>query len=192
MHHPTKWRPWSNTILASVVLLTLLIGARFYPQGRHAPLLYPAVKMVSAMHNLASPPTLTIAIHPFTTLSSDPAHQSFSHGMTQNLITDLTKLVPHVVVVHHASPVVSASLAHGQLADRTPATRYALQGSTRIAEQRVRITIQLIDRTTGYHLWADRYDHDLHDVFIWQDAITQRIVTAVSEVLASLASDKAE
>ena len=66
------------------------------------------------------------------------------------------------------------------------------QRQARIAEQRVRVTIQLVDMSTGYHLWAHRYDQALHDVFILQDAITQRIVTSVSEVLASLAQDKVE
>jgi class 3 adenylate cyclase/TolB-like protein len=189
---PTRWRPWSTPILASIVILTLLAGARFYRPGRNSSLFYPAVKTVNAMHNPASPPMPTIAIHPFTPLSSDPVQQSFSHGMTQTLITDLTKLVPHVVVVHTPPLAASASFGHGHLADRAPATRYALQGSVRIAEQRVRVTLQLVDMSTGYHLWADRYDHDLREVFILQDEITQRIVAAVSDVLASLAPDKAE
>ena len=179
LHPPVRWRRQSNMIFASVVILILLAGAHFYRKGHDSPLPYPAVKMVHAMHNSAAPPLPTIAIHPFTTLSSDPVHQSFSHGMTQNLMTDLTKLVPHVVVVRHASL-------------RAPETRYALQGSARIAEQRVRVTIQLVDMINGYHLWADRYDHELRDVFILQDAITQRIVTSVSDVLASLTKDKAE
>jgi len=189
---PTRWRSWSNTIRASLVMLTLLAGAHLYRQGSDWLLLQPAIKTVHAMYNLASPPMPTIAIHPLTTLSSDPTHQSFSYGMTQNLITDLTKRVPHVVVVRHAPLAASAASGNGPLADRVPDTRYTLQGSARIADQRVRVTIQLVDMSTGYHLWADRYDHELRDDFILQDAITQRIVTSVSDVLASLAQDKAD
>jgi adenylate cyclase len=189
---PTRWRAWSNTIRASLVMLTLLAGAHLYRQGSDWLLLQPAIKTVHAMYNLASPPMPTIAIHPLTTLSSDPTHQSFSYGMTQNLITDLTKRVPHVVVVRHAPLAASAASGNGPLADRVPDTRYTLQGSARIADQRVRVTIQLVDMSTGYHLWADRYDHELRDDFILQDAITQRIVTSVSDVLASLAQDKAD
>jgi adenylate cyclase len=181
---PTRWRSWLNTIRASIVILTLVAGAHLYRQGSDLSLLHPAVKTVHAMYNLAAPPP-TIAIRPFTTLSSDPAHQSFSHGMTQNLMTDLTKRVPHVVVVHNAPLAASASSGNGPLADRVPDTRYTLQGSARIADQRVRVTIQLVDMSTGYHLWADRYDHELRDDFSLQDAITQRIVTSVSEVLES-------
>jgi TolB-like protein len=189
---PTRWHSWSNMIRASIVLLTFVAGAHLYRQGSDWPLLQPAVKTVHAMYNPASPPMPTIAIHPFATLSSDPAHQSFSQGMTQNLITDLTQRVPHVVVVHTAPLAASAATGNGPLADRVPDTRYALQGSARIADQRVRVTIQLVDMSTGYHLWADRYDHELRDDFILQDTITQRIVTSVSDILASRAQDKSE
>jgi adenylate cyclase len=118
----------------------------------------------------------SIAVLPFDNMSGDAEQDYFSEGITEDIITDLSKISGLFVVGRHTS---FAYRGKTDKLDRIAAdlgVRYLLEGSVRKAGNRVRITGQLIDGATGGHIWADRYDRDLTDIFLIQDEITRAIV----------------
>ncbi|SCW73946.1 adenylate cyclase [Rhizobium mongolense subsp. loessense] len=120
--------------------------------------------------------TCFIAVLPFTNMSGDPEQEYFADGITEDIITDLSKISSlHVVPRHTVFTYKGSSLKVKQLAHEL-GVRYILQGSVRIAGARVRISGHLIDTANGDHLWADRYDRNLTDIFAIQDEITNSIV----------------
>ena len=124
----------------------------------------------------ASPEKPSIAVLPFTNMSGDPEQEYFSDGITEDIITDLSKISSLFVVGRHTSFAYKEKLANLTLIGTDLGVLYLLEGSVRKAGNRIRITAQLIDGTTGGHLWADRYDRDLTDIFAIQDEITKSIV----------------
>jgi TolB-like protein len=121
----------------------------------------------------------SIAVLPFDNMSGDPEQEYFVDGITEDIITTLSK-IPDLFVIARNSTFTYKGVATGvkQIAQDL-GVRYVVEGSVRKAGQRVRITAQLIDATTGHHRWAERYDRDLSDIFALQDEITREIVTAV-------------
>jgi len=112
---------------------------------------------------------------PFTNMSEDPNHEYFCDGITEDLITDLSKISDLFVIARNSTFVYKGQpVKIKQVADEL-GVRYVLEGSVRKAGNQVRITAQLIDATTGHHLWADRYTGIMDDVFAYQDNITQKI-----------------
>nr|WP_255607423.1 adenylate/guanylate cyclase domain-containing protein [Phyllobacterium sp. 2063] len=127
---------------------------------------------VSAKDNLG----LSIAVLPFTNMSGDPEQEYFSDGITEDIITDLSKISGlHVVARNTVFTYKNKSVKVKQVAQEL-GIRFVLEGSIRKAGQRIRITGQLIDATSGAHLWADRYDRNMTDIFAIQDEITRAIV----------------
>jgi adenylate cyclase len=118
----------------------------------------------------------SIAILPFTNMSGDAEQEYFSDGITEDIITDLSKASALFVVGRHTSFAYKNKADHLDRIARDLGVRFLLEGSVRKAGNRVRITAQLIDGATGGHLWADRYDRDLTDIFAIQDEITKAIV----------------
>jgi len=118
----------------------------------------------------------SIAVLPFTNMSGDPEQDYFSDGITEDLITDLSKLSGLFVVGRHTSFAYKEMGPNLEQIARELGVRFLLEGSVRKARQRIRITGQLIDGTSGGHLWAERYDRDLTDIFAIQDEITRAIV----------------
>jgi adenylate cyclase len=116
---------------------------------------------------------------PFANLSGDPEQDYFSDGMTEDLITDLSKLGGLVVIARHSAFTYKGKTVEVSEVSRALGVRYVLEGSVRKANNQVRITAQLVDGTTGTHLWAQRYDRELQDLFALQDEITQKILTAL-------------
>ena len=116
---------------------------------------------------------------PFDNLSGDPEQEYFSDGLTEDLITDLSQLSGLFVTARHAVFQYKRRPAPPQEVAKDLGVRYVLEGSVRRAANRVRINAQLIDATTGFHLWAQRYDRDLEDIFALQDEITRAIVAAL-------------
>jgi TolB-like protein/Flp pilus assembly protein TadD len=121
----------------------------------------------------------SIAVLPFDNMSGDPEQEYFVDGITEDIITTLSK-IPDLFVIARNSTFTYKGVATGvkQVAQDL-GVRYVVEGSVRKAGQRVRITAQLIDASTGHHRWAERYDRDLSDIFALQDEITREIVTAV-------------
>jgi len=127
----------------------------------------------------------SIAVLPFVNMSEDPKQEYFSDGMTEDVITGLSKLSGLFVIARNSVFTYKGRAVKPEQISRELGVRYVLEGSVRKSENRVRITAQLIDATTGYHLWAEHYDGELKDVFAFQDGITQKIVTALSPKLTA-------
>jgi len=121
----------------------------------------------------------SIAVMPFVNMSEDPKQEYFSDGMTEEIITALSKISEMFVIARNSSFIYKGKPIKVQQVGRELGVQYVLEGSVRKAGERVRITAQLIDATTGNHLWAERYDRELKDVFELQDEITQKIVIAL-------------
>jgi adenylate cyclase len=121
----------------------------------------------------------SIAVLPFENMSGDPEQEYFSDGLTEEIITGLSKL-PHLfVIARNSTFTYKGKAVKVQQVSREMGAKYILEGSVRSAGERVRITAQLVDGTTGQHLWADRYDRELKDIFAIQDEITMNIMIAL-------------
>jgi TolB-like protein/Tfp pilus assembly protein PilF len=130
----------------------------------------------------------SIAVLPFTNMSSDPQQEYFADGLAEDLITDLSKVPGLLVVARNSTFAYKGRSVDVRLVARDLRVRYVLEGSVRREKDRVRINAQLIDATDASHLWADRFDRDLADVFLLQDEVVGTIVNALSGVLPAAAT----
>ena len=121
----------------------------------------------------------SIAVLPFDNLSGNPEQEYFSDGLTEEIITALSKTPKVFVIARHSAFIYKGKSVKVQKVGRELGVRYVLEGSVRKAGDKVRITAQLIDATTGKHLWAERYDRNLRDIFAIQDEITLAIIKAM-------------
>ncbi len=119
----------------------------------------------------------SIAVLPFLNMSNDPEQEYFSDGITEDVITDLSKISGLHVIARNTAFTYKGRPVKVQHVAHELGVRFVLEGSVRKAGSRVRVTGQLIDSDTGAHVWADRYDRDLTDIFAIQDEITNAIVT---------------
>jgi adenylate cyclase len=122
----------------------------------------------------------SIVVLPFANLSGDPEQVYFSDGITEDIITDLSKISGLFVIARNSAFTYKGKAVRVQDVTRQLGVRYVLEGSVRKAGNRVRITAQLIDGSTSGHLWAERYDRDLTDIFAIQDEVTREIVAALA------------
>jgi adenylate cyclase len=118
----------------------------------------------------------SIAVLPFDNMSGDPEQEYFSDGITEDIITDLSKVSGLFVIARNSTFTYKRRPSKVQQVSRDLQARFVLEGSVRKAGSRVRVTAQLLDGRDGGHLWADRYDRDLTDIFAIQDEITHAIV----------------
>jgi TolB-like protein len=126
----------------------------------------------------------SIAVLPFDSYSADAEQETFANGMTEDLTTDLSKVAGLFVVARNSAQAVKANMSDlGQIAQAL-GVRYVLEGSVRKAGARVRINAQLIEAATGGHLWADRFDGTIDDVFELQDDVSAHVVEALSVELS--------
>jgi TolB-like protein len=126
----------------------------------------------------------SIAILPFNNLSNDPEQEYFADGLTEDLITDLSKNTDLFVIARNSSFAYKGTSPDIREVGQQLGVAHVLEGSVRKAGNRVRINAQLADALTGGHVWADRYDSDMEDIFALQDKITSQIVTALEANLA--------
>ena len=170
---------WKRVHPALKILIALIAAANaVWPLYTH---------YISRPHEVASkekmalplPGKPSIAVLPFTNMSGDPKEEYFSDGVTEEIITALSK-VPHLFVIARSSTFTykGKPVKVKQVSEEL-GVRYVLEGSIRKEGNKVRITAQFIDATTGHHLWAERYDRDLKDIFALQDEITKNIITAL-------------
>ena len=122
----------------------------------------------------------TIAVLPFVNLSPDPEQEYFADGVTEDLITDLSKLGGIAVISRHSTFTYKGTAASVQQVCEELGANLVLEGSVRKVGNKVRITAQLIEGSSGQHLWAQRYDRDLENIFEIQDEVNQKIVSACS------------
>ena len=125
----------------------------------------------------------SIAVLPFVNMSGDQEQEYFADGISEDIITGLSKLRWFFVIARNSSFAYKGKAVDVKRAARELGVRYVLEGSVRKGSNRVRITAQLIDAVTGNHIWADRYDGDLTDVFALQDEITKKVVAAIEPKL---------
>ena len=134
----------------------------------------------------ALPKKASIAVLPFTNMSGDPEQEYFADGLTEDLITDLSKVAGLLVISRHSSFTYKGRSADIRSVARDLGVQFIVEGSVRRAAARVRINVQLVDAKDGTHLWADRFDRDLSDFFILQDEVVGRVVSALSGLLPSV------
>ena len=125
----------------------------------------------------------SIAVLPFANMSGDPEQEYFADGISEDIITGLSKLRWFFIIARNSSFAYKGKAVDVKRTARELGVRYVLEGSVRKGGNRVRITAQLIDAATGNHIWADRYDGELTDVFALQDEITRKVVAAIEPKL---------
>ncbi len=174
----TKPKTWQRQVTVLVVVLIVIAAAiaiwKFY--------IHPSSPIeVASKEKMAFPlpDKPSIAVLPFTNMSGDPKEDYFSDGITEEIITALSKVPYLFVIARNSTFTYKGKPVKVKQVSEELGVRYVLEGSVRKEESKVRITAQLIDALTGHHLWADRYDRDLKDIFALQDEITMKIITAM-------------
>jgi len=171
-----------NSIIALVtVALVVVVGSILWLQP-WAPEEEPA-----SIERMAFPlpDKPSIAVLPFTNMSGDAEQEYFADGMTDDLITDLSKISGLFVIARNSTFTYKGKPVQVRQVAEELGVRYVLEGSVRRAGDQVRINAQLIDATSGGHIWAERYDGSLQDIFALQDQVTRQIVTALKVSLTA-------
>jgi TolB-like protein len=125
------------------------------------------------------PPKSSIAVLPFTSMGTDPEQETFADGLTEDLTTDLSRTPGLFVIARNSTFAYKGKSVDARRIANDLGVRYLLEGSARCAGERVRVNAQLIDAVGGGHLWAERFDRGLEDIFAVQDEITRKIVEAL-------------
>ena len=160
----------------------------------HAPMVAPDL-MASppeAKKPLPLPDKPSIAVLPFQNMSADPEQEYFSDGIVEDIITALSRFKSLFVIARNSSFIYKGKAVEIKQVGRELGVRYVLEGSVRKAGNKVRITGQLIDATTGAHLWADRFDGPLDDIFALQDRVTSSVVATIAPRLEQAEIDRSE
>ena len=167
-----KLKQWRRPlqVLTALLMLGLVSAAAVVLKGLYFFTSSPA---------LPFPDKPSIVVLPFANMSEDPTQDYFSDGITEDITADLSKISNLFVIARNSAFTYKGEAVKVQDVSREMGVRYVLEGSVRKANDQVRITAQLIDATTGEHLWAERYDRPLKDVFTLQDEIVQKIVTTL-------------
>ncbi len=140
----------------------------------------PAQPVGSALPTLALPDRPSIAVLPFENMSGDPEQDYFADGMVEDIITALSRFKSLFVIARNSSFTYKGRAVDIKQVGRDLGVRYVLEGSVRKAAGRVRITSQLIETATGGHLWADRFDGSLEDIFDLQDKVTANVIGQIA------------
>ena len=179
---PTKpAAPKQRSILlllgAGIVALIVVAGGTWYFLGanRTAP--------VDAAH-------LSIVVLPFTNLSGDPSQDYFADGITENLTTDLSRIRDSFVIARNTAFTFKGKNIPVKEISKELGVRYVLEGSVQRDQNHVRVNAQLIDGTTGAHLWADRFEEDMADVFKLQDQVVARLANTLGSELVKAEAEK--
>jgi adenylate cyclase len=155
------------------------IGVHRVSLAENAPLTVVKSTAAAQKPELASSDRPSLAVLPFANMSGDPEQEYFADGISEDIITGLSKLRWFFVIARNSSFAYKGKTADVKRAARELGVRYVLEGSVRKSGNRVRITAQLIDAATGNHIWADHYDGNLTDIFALQDEITEKVVAAI-------------
>jgi len=139
---------------------------------------------------LPLPDKPSIAVLPFENLSNDPEQQYFSDGITQDIITELSRFRSLFVIAYHSSFAFKGKSNKLQDIARELGVAYVVEGSVRRAADRVRISAQLVEAATGNHLWAERYDRDVRDIFAVQDEVARSVASTVSGRIEAAGRDR--
>jgi adenylate cyclase len=171
------YRHWA--MVAGLLLIAgTIVAVRYFSR----PPLNPqssALITQEAQPPLPLPDKPSIVVLPFVNMSEDSKQEYFSDGLTEDLTTDLSKISSLFVIARNSAFTYKGKAVKVEEVGRELGVRYVLEGSVRKVNDQVRITTQLVDASTGYHLWSERYDRDLKDIFALQDEIRQKIVLAL-------------
>ena len=170
---PVRQR-WPVAAATALVLFLAVAGALWWQPWKAEPEPVPTERGVA----LAEKPS--IAVLPFENISGDDEQEYFADGMTEDLITDLAKISDLTVISRTSTSGYKGRKIDIREVGEALDVRYVLEGSVRKVGERVRINAQLIDATTGAHLWAERYDGDLADIFGLQDQVLEQIVDSLA------------
>jgi adenylate cyclase len=140
---------------------------------------------------LALPDKPSVAVLPFTNMSSDPEQEFFSDGIAEDIITALSRYPSLFVIARNSSFAYKGRAVDIKQIGRELGVRYVLEGSLRTAGNRIRATAQLVEAETSKHVWAERYDRDLADIFAVQDEITEAVTTAIAPAIADAEQHRA-
>ncbi|MFQ6024742.1 MAG: adenylate/guanylate cyclase domain-containing protein, partial [Acidiferrobacterales bacterium] len=186
---PVKTQPLSRpSKVAAAIVIVLAVAAvatMFFDRGP-----WTVGETSKERMALPLPDKPSIAVLPFDNLSDDAKQEYFADGMTDDLITDLSQISGLFVIARNSSFTYKDKAVKVQQVARELGVRYVLEGSVRRAGEEVRINAQLVDAATGGHLWAERYDGRIEDVFGLQDKVTQKIVTALAIKLTTSESEQ--
>jgi adenylate cyclase len=170
---------WKRINPAVKIIIALIVAAngvwQLYPR-----FIKPSVEVASKEKMTFSlPDKPSIAVLPFTNMSGDPKQEYFSDGLTEEIITALSKVPKLFVIARNSTFTYKGKPVKVQQVSEELGVRYVLEGSVRKTGNNIRITAQLIDALTGNHLWAERYDRNLSAIFAVQDEITKKIIAAM-------------
>jgi adenylate cyclase len=166
---------------AAAILIAAGGGGWWLWSGRHAG---PEVSAVPLPTQPFSAPRLSIVVLPFANLSNDPEQEYFADGISDDLTTDLSRIQGSLVIARNTAFTFKGKPVDAKRIGRELGVRYVLEGSVQRSGKQVRINTQLIDTETGAHLWAERFDRDIGDLFALQNEITARIAAALQSQLA--------
>jgi adenylate cyclase len=172
---------WNRVHPVFKILIGLIAAAnviwQFYPLLRPS---RPPVEGVSKESMaLSLPDKPSIAVLPFVNMSGDPKQEYFSDGITEDIITALSKVPMLFVIARNSTFTYKGKPVNAKQISEELGVQYILEGSVQRSANRIRITAQLIDALSGHHIWAERYDRDLKDIFALQDEVTHNILTAM-------------
>jgi TolB-like protein/class 3 adenylate cyclase/Tfp pilus assembly protein PilF len=170
-------RKWAVVTVSAIIIL--LAGAYsiwnlYFRSFTSSKLLSPTLTTDSELSKIPS-----VAILPFDNLSDDPDQAYFTDGMTDDLITGLSKLTGLLVIARNSTFTYKGKSVKVQQVAKELGVQYVVEGSVRRADEQVRINVQLIDAATGHHLWAERYDGKMTNIFALQDQINQKIISTL-------------
>jgi len=179
-----KPRQWQRVAFSLGVILIVIVAAAvaYFNLRPSAPRVEVASKEKMAF---PLPDKPSIAVLPFVNMSEDPKQDFFADGMTEEIITALSKGPNLFVIARNSTFTYKGKAVKVKQVSEELGVRYVLEGSVQRSADRIRVTAQLIDALTGHHLWAERYDRDLKDIFALQDEITMKIITALQVKLTS-------
>jgi adenylate cyclase len=176
---------WRNAVAFIVAILILGAAAvsvwHYYQRPATPPVEVASVEKMA----FPLPDKPSIAVLPFVNMSGDPEQEYFSDGITEEIITALSKVPDVFVIARNSTFTYKGKPVKVQQVSRELGVRYVLEGSVRRSGDRLRITAQLVDALTGKHVWAERYDRGLKDIFALQDEITIKILTALQVTLTN-------
>jgi TolB-like protein/tetratricopeptide (TPR) repeat protein len=174
----TAHRHWVLVIVGGLLLIAgTIVAVRYFSRPPLSP--QSSALVTQEAPALPLPDKPSIVVLPFVNMSEDPKQEYFSDGITEDLTSDLSKISSLFVIARNSAFTYKGKAVKVQDVSKELGVRYVLEGSVRRADDQVRVTAQLIDATTGYHLWSERYDRPLQDILRLQDEVVRKIVTTL-------------
>jgi TolB-like protein/class 3 adenylate cyclase/Tfp pilus assembly protein PilF len=168
--YPVHW--------VSIAGLVLIVGT--FVTIHYFPVLLPSTQpLAPSLQSLPLPDKPSIVVLPFDNMSKDPEQDYFSNGITEVLTSDLSRISSLFVIARNTAFTYKGKAINVQEVGKELGVRYVLEGSVQKAREQVRIVVQLVDTATDAHLWSERFDRPLTDIFVLQDEIVQKIVTTL-------------